>query len=185
MRQQALAIALLLPLLAGGCVTHKLWTESQLDEWNEPTGNPNLHVFRDERQNDLLVTYEEFSDRRETDRTRAFFLYKNQSRLQSQGRPHFVNLGASRGLTPVQLFFSTPTNPPVLFCTVSETNRASFTIFLAGRPMGTYALPMYDDGWGRVERIAWTPFAVTADLTIIGGYLGCIWISGGGLGLSH
>jgi hypothetical protein len=185
MRRQALAIVLLLPLLISGCVTHQLWTGSQLDEWNEPTGNPNLRVFRDARQNDLLVTYEEFSDRRETNHARAFFLYKNQNRLQSQDRPHFVNLGSSRGLTPVPLFFSTPTNPPVLYCTVSETNRASFTIFLAGRPMGPYALPMYDDGWGRVERIAWTPFAVTADLTIIGGYLGCIWISGGGPGLSH
>jgi hypothetical protein len=185
MRRQALAVVLLLPLLTGGCVTHKLWTESQLDEWNEPAGDPNLRVFRDERQNDLLVTYEEFSDRGEANRARAFFLYKNQKRLQSQGRPHFVNLGASRGLTPVPLFFSTPTNPPGLYCAVTETNRASFTIFSGGRQLGPYALPMYDDGWGQVERIAWTPFAVTADLTIIGGYLGCVWIEAGGPGLSH
>ena len=62
MRRQAFAIVLLLPLLpTGGCVTHKLWTESRMDEWNEPAGNPNLRVFHDERKNDLLITYEEFS----------------------------------------------------------------------------------------------------------------------------
>jgi hypothetical protein len=167
------------------CVTHKLWTESQLDEWNEPAGNPNLRVFRDERQNDLLVIYDEFSDRQETDRARAFFLYKNQSRLQSQSRPHFVNLNTSRSLTPVPLFFSTPTNPPALYCEVAETNHANFMIYSAGRQIGSYDLPMYNDGWGQAERIAWTPFAVTADLTIVGGYLGCVWISSGGPGLSH
>ena len=103
---------LLVQLLTSGCVTHKLWTESQLDEWNEPAGDPNLRVFRDELQKDLLVSYEEFSDRRETNRVRAFFLYKNQKQLQSQGRPHFVNPDSSRNLTPVPVFFSSPTNPP-------------------------------------------------------------------------
>jgi hypothetical protein len=185
MRRQASAIVLLLPLLISGCVTHQLWTGSSLDEWNEPAGDPNLRVFRDERKNDLLVSYEEFSDRHETNRARAFFLYKNQNRLQSQYRPHFVNLDTSRGLTPVPLFFSTPTNPPDLYCAVTETNRANFMIFSAGRQLGPYTLPMYDDGWGQVERIAWTPFAVTADLTIIGGYLGCVWIATGGPGVSH
>jgi hypothetical protein len=185
MRRQALAIVLLLPLLTCGCVTHKLWTESQMDEWNEPAGNPNLRVFHDEQKNDLLVTYEEFSDRNETDHARAFYLYKNEKRLQAQHRPHFVSLSASHGLKPVPLFFNTPTNPPDLYCMTAETNRASFTIFSAGKPADSCDLPMYDDGWGRFERIGWTPFAVTADLTIIGGYLGCVWIYADGPGLSH
>ena len=185
MRRPGLLIFLLLPLLTGGCLTHKLWTEAEMDEWNEPAGNPDLRVFLDERQDDLLVTYEEYSDRRETNHTRAFLLYKNQNRFQSHRRPHFVSLGASRGLTPVPLFFSTPTNPPQFYCAIPTANRASFTIYSAGRSTGSYRLPTYDDGWGQVERIAWTPFAVTADLTIIGGFLGCLWIQAGGPGVSH
>lgn len=178
-------MVLLLPLLTSGCLTHKLWTESKLDEWNEPAGNPNLRVFRDERKNDLLVSYEEFSERNATSRPRAFFLYQNQKRLQSQSRPHFVNVDASRGLASVPLFFSTPTNPPSFYCATTETNRASFTIFSAGRPADSYELPVYDDGWGRVERIGWTPVAVIADLTIVGGCLGCLWIYAGGPGYSR
>jgi hypothetical protein len=173
---------LLLPLLAGGCVTHKLWTESRLDEWNEPARKPNLRLFRDGRQDDLLVVYDEYSERHEAARTRAFFLQQNQKRLQQQSRPHFVNVNASRGLPPVPMGFAGPTNAPEWFCAVTETNPGSFVVFSAGRPAGAYQLPVYADGWGQVERIAWTPFAVTADLTVIGGWLGCVWIYSGGPG---
>ncbi|HXI71546.1 MAG TPA: hypothetical protein VNN22_14420 [Verrucomicrobiae bacterium] len=39
-------------------------------------------------------------------------------------------------------------------------------------------MPTYNDGQGRVEKIALTPVAVTADLTIVGGILGC-WFAYG------
>jgi hypothetical protein len=85
----------------------------------------------------------------------------------------------------VPVFFAVPTNPPEQFCAVTETNGGSFEIFSGGRQMGSYQLPVYDDGWGRIEKIAWTPVAVTADLTIIGGFLGCLWIYSGGPGLNR
>ncbi len=178
-----LIIVLWLPLLTGGCVTHKLWTESRLDAWNEPANRPNLRLFRDERQNNFLVVYDEFSERHDATRARAFFLNQNEQPLP--GRPHFVNVKSAGGLLPVPVGFAVPTNSPELFCVVTETNRGSFTIFSVGRQAGAYQLPVYDDGWGRVERIAWTPFAVTADLTIIGGYLGCLWIYAGGPGVAR
>lgn len=180
-----LPILLWLPLLAGGCVTHKLWTESEMDEWNEPAGDPNLRLFRAERQKDVLVVYDEYSERREAIQARAFFLYQNQARLQPRGHPHFVDLDAARGLPPVPLFFSTPANPPELYGVITQTNRGSFAVVSAGRRTGPYVLPMYADGWGRVEKIAWTPFAVTADVTIVGGVLGCLWIYSGGPGLNR
>ena len=37
-------------------------------------------------------------------------------------------------------------------------------------------------GEGSKESVG-TPFAFAADLTIIGGYLGCVWIYAGGTGL--
>jgi hypothetical protein len=42
-------------------------------------------------------------------------------------------------------------------------------LYSSGTPVGTFALPVYRDGMGQTERIALTPLAVTADLTIIGG----------------
>jgi hypothetical protein len=165
---------LLLPLLAGGCVTHKLWTGSQLDAWNEPADNPNLRLFQSERQNDLLVVYDEYSERHDHARTRAFYLFQNQKPSPPGRRPHFVNVNSSNGLVPAPVFFSMPTNFPEKYCAVTETNSQSFTVFFAGQWMGSYQLPVYDDGLGKYERAAWTPLAVTADLTVVGGVVG-VW----------
>jgi hypothetical protein len=176
---------LLLPLLAGGCVTHKLWTESRLDSWNEPADIPALRLFHDEHRQGCLVVYDELSGRADDIRTRAFFLNQNVAPLAQRIRPHFVSADSSRGLTPVPIFFSVPTNAPEFFCTTMKTNGGSFALFSAGQQLGSFELPVYDDGWGRVEKIAWTPLAVTADLTIIGGYLGCWWIYSGGPGLGR
>lgn len=180
-----LKIVLLLPLLAGGCMTHKLWTESQLDAWNEPAGSPDLRLFHDARRQDWLVVYEEISERNDSTRTRAFFLNQNQKPLAQRSRPHFVNTNSARGLVPVPVFFFQPVNSPEPFCAVTETNNGTLVIFCAGRSAGSFELPVYNDGWGQVERIVWTPLALMADLTIIGGYVGCAWIYTGGPGLGR
>lgn len=158
----------LLPLLVSGCVTHKLWTESKLDEWNEPAGAPRLRLFRDERRNDFLVVYDEYSDRHCTTRTRAFFLFQNLEPLAQHGRPYFVTTNWTCRLPPVPVLALAPTNVPAPFYAVT-TNGGNFTLFSSGHDLGSYVLPLYDDGVGRMQRIAWTPLAVTADLTIIGG----------------
>ena len=185
MRSRLKAALLLLPLLAGGCVTHKLWTESRLDEWNEPAGNPNLRLFRGGPQNSVLVVYDEFSERHETTRARAFVICENQKPPPPQSRPHFVNAKAAGGLAPVPVFSSPPTNWPEFFYAVTETNGGGFTVFSGGRQAGSYQLPVYKDRTGELEKIAWTPVAATADLTIIGGWLGCLWIYTGGPGLNR
>ncbi len=173
----------LLPFLVSGCVTHKLWTESRLDAWNEPAPQPRLLLFRAAPQNAYLVVYDELEGRNDDFRTRAFFLKPDLSSPAQRGHPHFVNPNAARGLAPLPVFFSTPTNPPECFCTA--TNRDGFTVFSKGQPPLSCVFPVYDDGWGLIEKIAWTPLAVTADLTIIGGYLGCVWIYSGGPGLGR
>jgi hypothetical protein len=85
----------------------------------------------------------------------------------------------------VPVFVVAPPNPPPMLYAVTGTNAGCFTVFSGGRGIHSCELPVYADGWGRVERIAWTPFAMTADLTIIGGYLGCAWIYAGGPGLNR
>ena len=167
-------------LLASGCVTHKLWTESQLDEWNVPAPDPNLRLFREERQDRLLVVYDELSERRDTLRPRAFFLTATNF---TAVRPQFVNLNSAAGLAPVPVFSTAPTNFVASIYAVNSADRVM--VFASGPTSGTYSLPVYDDGVGLWEKIAWTPLAVTADLTIIGGAVGCYWIYAGGPGLGR
>ena len=183
MRRKLRTLLLILPLLASGCMTHKLWTESALDEWNRPADNSDLRLFRDERRDDLLAVYDEYSERHETTQTRAFFLNQNQKLLAKNVRPHFVNVKSAGGLTPVPMFSFAPTNSLEKFYAITATNGTSFDIFSGGRKISSNQLPTYNDGTGQWERIAWTPVAVTMDLTIIGGAIGYWWIAVGGPGL--
>lgn len=177
-------VILLIPLITGGCMTHKLWTESPLDEWNEPSPDVHLQVFRVPQPADWLVVYDELSDRNNSVQRRAFFLGVNQKRIAEQRRPHFAKTNSAEGLMPVPLYLSTPTNPPVFYGLTNCISSEKIRLFAAGQPVDTFALPVYADGWGRVQKIIWTPVAVTADLTIIGGCLGCIWLYSGGVGIS-
>lgn len=169
MRRLILMIWLLLPWLSTGCVTHKLWSESTLDEWNEPAVNPNLRLFHDREKDDFLVVYNEYSDRHYTIKARAFFLYQNLKPLTTHGRPYFVSPNTACSLTPVNVFFLMPTNRPDQFFGITTNNGGNFAIYHGCRELGSYSLPFYNDGIGRMERIAWTPLTVVADLTIIGG----------------
>ena len=161
----------IIALLANGCVTHKLWTESKMDEWNEPAANPNLRLFHDEKRDDFLVVYDEYSNRHDTTQARAYFLAKNQKPLAQHCRPNFVSTNSIRHLPAVPVVGLAPASSSNLFYAVATTNGGSFTIFSGGQPSGPHALPAYNDGVGRWERIAWTPLTVTADTTIIGGVL--------------
>lgn len=76
-------LLLLLPLMTGGC-TGLLWYNT--DWTDKPAANPDLHLFQVERQKDLLVVYDEYSERNKAVRKRAYLLYKNQQRVE-QGQP--------------------------------------------------------------------------------------------------
>jgi hypothetical protein len=42
-------------------------------------------------------------------------------------------------------------------------------VYSSGASVGLYTLPVYYDGMGEMERLALTPLAATADLSIVGG----------------
>ena len=169
---------LLLPLtLASGCATHALWTESKLDNWNEPALQSNLRLFAADPPQDVLVLYEEYSDRCESIRTRAYLLNENQKRLAQNRAPLFVGTNQTNGLPAVPVF-----HLPTLLATnqqhglfaIAATNNQSFTLYCGDRNLGSHDLPVYNDGTGKYKRVALTPLAVTADLTVVGGVAG-VW----------
>ncbi|HTB82042.1 MAG TPA: hypothetical protein VK742_00175 [Candidatus Sulfotelmatobacter sp.] len=174
---------LLLPLLAGGCMTHQLWTDSGFDSWNEPAPAVGLQLFRDAPHRRVLVVYQEYSERREKIRERAYFVNENQTPVANPFTPKFVDLKTSRNLAPVTIFPVMPTNSIGEFYAVAETNNPGFTLFSGAVKSGPHPLPVYDDGSGRVKRIALTPVAATVDLTIVGGAAGVLWLYAEGPGL--
>jgi hypothetical protein len=180
MRQRYWILLLLPPLLAGGCATNALWNKTQLDEWNEPASNANLRLFDASRNNDFLAVYDEYSERHNSIHRRSYLLNQNQKRVELGRKPHFVSARLACKLPPVPIFQTPPgpgtTIPPALYAVIS-TNKQSFAIF-SGKGKTDYSLAVYNDGRGQIYRIALTPVAVTADLTIVGGFLGCWFIYG-------
>jgi hypothetical protein len=175
-----LTIALLLPLLTSGCATNALWNKTDLDAWNEPTQNADVRLFDARPKKDFLVVYDEYSERHDSIHTRAYFLNQNKKRVAQGQKPHFVSARWSHKLPPVPIFQTWPesdTNFSQTIYAVISTNRQSFTIY-SGKEKTDYSLAVYNDGRGQTDRIALTPVAVTADLSIVGGFLGCWFIYG-------
>jgi hypothetical protein len=174
--------ALLSPILlvlAGGCATKALWDNGRLDALKEPADKLNLRLFEATTQSNFLVVYNEYSERSGAVHTRAFWLKENQN-LLAQGRtPRFTRPDATGNLTPVPVYYDpipAGTTLPAGLCAVVATNKQTFTFFHAGRALASHDLPIYDDGKGKAERIALTPIAVTADLTVVGGVLGYVYL---------
>jgi hypothetical protein len=177
-------LPLLLLTLGGGCETKALWNNGNLEAVKEPANNASLRLFDSKQQNDLLVVYDEYSERSDKIRTRAYWLNENEMLVNQRHAPHFVNTNLMRNLPSAPVFYSTSwkINSTLMLYAVVETNQQSFTLYSGNHEIGSHDLPFYNDGKGRVEKIALTPIAVTADLTIVGGYIGCLWIYGMGGG---
>jgi hypothetical protein len=172
---------LLAPLwLVGGCATKALWKDAPLDAYNEPDDFPGVRLF-EAKSNDVLVIYREYSERHDYTRTRAYLLNQNQKRVAAHRRPHFVGTNWLSGMTLIPLLSETnlPATalPPKPYATIA-TNGLAFQLFSAEAETNTYELPVYNDGRGKWERIVLTPITVAADITIVGGFIGYLWLHG-------
>jgi hypothetical protein len=160
-----------------GCATHALWADSNLGTWHQPSSDSQLHLFQSGQPGELLVLYQESTEPHDARRMRAYLLYQNAKRIAWQKHPKFVKIDDARGLEPVPIFAATNATDADLFSgpplyAVLSTNKMSFTLYSSGTAVGAFSLPVYRDGMGRMERIALTPLAATADATIIGGAIG-------------
>lgn len=170
--------SILLAVLSSGCVTYNMWSDSMLDRWNEPASDPHLRLFQS--GTNFLVVYDEYRERSDSNRTRAYFLNENQNRIRTNRRPAFTSTNAVRALAPVPVFITTEcygTNSLPAFAVV-ETNQHLFTIYTGARGTNRCELPVYNDGKGKAVRVLLTPLTVTADLTIVGCIVGYAYACG-------
>ena len=161
--------------LGSGCATSALWNQAALDSWNQPADNAHLQLFQTPDQKNFLVVYDEYSERYDSVHTRAYLLNQNQKRINDRQAPYFANTNLVHGLKAVPVF-SSPVVPgadlPSLF---AVEGHESFTLY-ENANTNAYDLPVYNDGRGTFYRVALTPPAVIADVTIIGGVL---WVQTG------
>lgn len=158
-----------------------------MDNHNKPSEKAQLRLFQVESKHDFLVVYDEYSERRDAIKPRAYFLLQNQKRIENLKKPSFVGTNLISHAAPVPLFAPPPPTNAVsfpLYAVAASSN--SFTIYSGTTEVVTGNLPVYDDGSGRLTRLLLTPATVTADATIVGGCLGLIFLCNGGRStLSH
>jgi hypothetical protein len=160
---------LLLTLLESGC-TYALWSDANLVNYKEPAPNPDLRLFVSKKGTDYLVVYKEYCERTDRFHGRAYWLNKNQSRVERQKAPVFTGRKQARKLTTVPVFYSMPQSDFAKgIYAVCDTNQQTFALFTDKRELGSYEFPVYQDKMGTIEKVALTPLAVTADASVAGG----------------
>lgn len=162
-----IVLSLALLISQSGC-TYMLWTDDNLQANRVPAGNADLRLYASKTQDDFLVVYQEQSERNNKIRTRAYWLLDNENRVKAERAPLFASKKSQRGLSTVPLYYLPPVQVETNhdFYAVWETNNESFAIFTTNRAIGIYTLPIYDDGRGRLEKIALTPVAVSVDAAV-------------------
>jgi hypothetical protein len=162
--------AILVSMLAlqTGC-TVSLWKETSHWDAHKIPAQPNhLQVFEDSRQQDFLVVFNQLSERTDSDRTRAYFLYANEGRIEQRRRPHFVSIQRAKDLKPVPVVQPDETLPAQKPYVIASTNDCRFTLHAGSGETTSHLLPFYRDGIGQAERIVLTPVTVTVDAAMIG-----------------
>jgi hypothetical protein len=182
MKMRVLSVALFSPLLlalSGGCVTKALWDNGDLEACKEPANKLNLRLFEGNSRSNLLVLYDESSERSGAVHTRAYWLKENEGLVEEEHvHPHFTSTRSKDHLPVVPVFYGpipAGTALPPGLCAVLATNRQSFTLYWDNYIVSSHVLPVYNDGKGRIEKIALTPLAVGADLTVIPGIIFSAW----------
>jgi len=156
---------LALPLSVGGCATKALWG----DDFKEPLDPPGLQIFCARDKADWLVVYNEYVERGNSVRPRAYFLKKNEKRIAARHRPRFVTLQHTNTLEQLPSFsaMNAPaTNDSKPFFVMVDTNYCSFILHAPEIPAEAHSLPVYNP-LGTVAKVVLTPFAVTADVTFV------------------
>lgn len=175
-----LGSVMLVLLMLNGCVTRKLWEERA---FRQPATPPNLKLAFDPRRQDVLVCYDEFSDRSFKTRSRAFYLDRNIARLQAGQKPDFVapSRAANLALVPWQTHEpSHLVDDAGKLQAVPAGEGSGFRLYSGTKELGEYQLPVYADGMHRTGQVLLTPFAIAADIITVATVVGLIaWASGG------
>ena len=172
-RKCAFASLLLLSLFASGC-TSMLWDQKTFARRYEPADPNNLHLFYSSKREDILVQYDELKDPENTVRTRSYWLGQNMLRENPDREPHFVSAKQSRGLIPIPVSETPPTNTlsgSLKFYAVARREDDFFTLYSGSGPPDPFELPKYKDPTQKVKQIALTPLTVGVDTTVLAGVL--------------
>ena len=167
----SIGIAALLFVLLGatGCALDPNSTMGEI--WSAPAPENvasayplKLRLFFSQQRRDILVVYDEYPIETTSMRTRAYWLYDSEDRLDHDGRVTFVKTNFAINLVSVPVFNTTaalPTNSPNTLSAVT-TNDYSFVVYSGQREVSSHNLPIPSvrKGSGVGEKVLNTTLAI-------------------------
>jgi hypothetical protein len=173
--------------LAEGCTTSLLWEQGRFANYHQPANPANLSVFHSERDNDLLIQYDESCESNGSIRRRTYWAGRNKDRVRDRRQPRFISADEAHGgsLEPVEMTGDGLNDPSQKVRAVHSTKDQTLTVIASGGEVTHCQLPVYADASGRVKQVLLTPLTVAADLTIIGGVIGYYCLPSLGNLLNH
>lgn len=155
-------------------LTHKLWSDASLTDHYEPAGTRTLKTFQRPTSSRLLVSYDERREKDSSLRRRAFFLPDNAKVLAAQGKPGFTSPTPGADWVEVPVITAGEPVPAAPLYLKLAANNKSFTVVRDGVPDGPHQLPTYVDQSSTAFRVAMTPVAVVADVTVVAVWCGIV-----------
>jgi hypothetical protein len=176
------AVLMAVLLMTSGCetgypsLTCAVWKSESLRNFHEPADDPRVAVYVSKQPRDLLVAYDEVSERRNHLRRRAFYAEANLARLQAGKRPRYVSVSRTNGLQllPVGTFSAVAGEvpgpgmpggdgvPAGAAAWISADGRTCLLVTEAGERL-EFELPTYVLPGATALRVALTPLAVVGD----------------------
>jgi len=173
------ALAACLLFLVSGCETvqeyslsYKVWNNSDLSKWSEPSANPRLAIYESPDHTKLLVEYDAYSEKHSVVKRQAYDLQSNQARISEGKAPKLVALAAAGGMTSIPVIeaatvITNPLTHLTNYAILSASGR-EFTLHPQAERLGAFQLPAYPESSGTIVRIALTPLAAVGDTVMVG-----------------
>lgn len=175
----ALLLAAVLPF--SGCqtfeehsLTGKLWSDPSLTDYYEPAGTATLKTFQQPPAHRMLVAYDERREKDSSLRRRAFFLPDSTPVLAAQRKPSFASPSPGAGWVEVPVVMAGEPAPAVPLYVQLAADRKRFTVVRSGVADPPLQLPTYVDQGSTAFRVAMTPVAAVADVTVVAFWCGVV-----------
>jgi hypothetical protein len=168
MKPKLLLVTLAFVMLwTSGCATSAVLNSGP--KQYRPTHPSSLAIGQSKGTKRLLVSYDEQSDSYRKPARRAYWVDPQAEPPSRPEKPLFVEPWRAKGLEPVAI--SNKPSPFGYSAVIDETNPAKFTLYFNGEKLWQYTLPTYEQPRLTLKESALLPFAIAADLTIVGGVI--------------
>jgi hypothetical protein len=161
-------------VLLSGC-TAALWKKDTFAYYHRPADPANLQLFYSPARKDILVRYDESTEKTGAISARCYWLETNTERINLGYKPHFSSLKLTEGLEAIPISKMAPGSPvpsKASFAVAMQEDDDSFTLYHGGEQLESYKLPTYVEPSRRVKQILLTPLALAGDATVIGAVIG-------------